>query len=277
MISFFGDISDEETIENLNYLLEIVSSDGGFIDADDEPTPVIAALESYGFLATLIDDMSEESHDAIEAFMDQLSSSSAALQVAAGECIALLYEKSYSDSAESDSDSDASGGPTSDPTAGSGGESTMTKRYEAYRRTDQLEEALEKLAHVSGRSMSKKDRKSLHTNFADILNSVRNPQHGPRYQTAIRADGSGAAYGSRMVVRLSATGVMRIDRWWKLVRLQGLRRVLRDGFVTHYELNPVIFEALPIMIHEKSKGAGLAASKARSKHFMGGTKYLNVP
>ena len=47
------------------------------------------------------------------------------------------------------------------------------------------------------------------------------------------------------MVRIHKTGVMRIDRWWKLHRLQGLRRVLQGGFVRHYESNEVVFETLP--------------------------------
>jgi Interferon-related developmental regulator (IFRD) len=271
MLSFFGDVADEESIDNLNFLLEIVSSDGAFIDASDEPGPVIAALESYAMLATLLDDLSSESHDAIEAFVEQLSSSNANVAIASGECIALLYEKSYSstDSSDSDSsDSEDSSSTTSSP---------KTKRYEAYRHTAELESILSSLAHVSSKQMSKKDRKSMHANFADILNSVRNPGHGPRYNTAIKDDGSGEAYGSRMTVRVSRDGVMRIDRWWKFVRLQGLRRVLRDGFAAHYEGNPAIFEALPIVVEEK-KGMSFKESKMRSKHFMGGTKgLLEIP
>jgi len=38
---------------------------------------------------------------------------------------------------------------------------------------------------------------------------------------------------------------MKIDKWWKLHRLQALRRVLGGGFVVHYEDNEVIFDSLP--------------------------------
>ena len=41
---------------------------------------------------------------------------------------------------------------------------------------------------------------------------------------------------------------MRIDAWWKLTRLQGLKRVLQGGFVGHYEKNELVFDTLPIMM-----------------------------
>lgn len=276
LMSFFGNISDDENIDNLNFFLEIVSSDGSFINASDEPAPVTAALEGYALLATLVDDMSSESHDAIEVFVDQLGSSHAAVAIAAGECIALLYEKAYeSTGSGSGGEDESSGDSDSDfDTHASATNAAPVRHYDPYRHTAQLESALEKLAHTSSKQMSKKDRKSLHSNFSDILNSVRHSGHGPRYSMAIKDDGSGAAYGSRMVVRISATGVMRIDRWWKLVRLQTLRRVLRDGFVAHYEANPAIFEALPIMLTQARTPLSTGASKMRSKHFAGGTKGL---
>ena len=51
-----------------------------------------------------------------------------------------------------------------------------------------------------------------------------------------------------MAVRIHKDGVMRIDKWWKLMRLKGLRRVLQGGFVVHYEKNGVVFESLPIVM-----------------------------
>ena len=251
--TFYGGASEDEILDNMTYLLEIVSSDGHYIDAGDEPDPVTTALEEWGFLATLIEDVSEISEDAMEAFIEQLESSDLSVQIAAGENIALLYEKSYTPPEEneilSDSDEDLNADPEDAP-----GAPKLIKRYDAYRRTDQLVHTLSSLAKLSTRSISKKDRKSIHTNFADILNSVEHPTHGPRYQNAINGE-TGRRYGSRMAVRIHKDGVMRIDKWWKLLRLKGLRRVLQGGFVVHYEKNGVVFESLPIvMTVERTKG-----------------------
>ena len=228
-------------------LLEIISSDGNSISAPDEPGPVSAALEEWGFLATLIDDLSAESEEAMECFLEQLESSDPGVQIAAGENIALLYEKSYTppeeDETFSDSDED---NLITDPDAGTRAPA-LVKRYSPYHRTDQVLHTLQTLASLSARNLSKKDKKSLHTNFADILSSVENPMRGPRYQNAINCE-TGRAYGSRMAVRIRGEGMMRIDQWWKMMRLKGLRRVLQGGFIRHYETNPVVFESLPIMI-----------------------------
>lgn len=246
--TFYGGASDDEILENMDFLLEIITSDGHTISASDEPEPVTAALEEWGFLCTLIDDMASQSEDAVEAFAEQITSSFPSVQIAAGENIALLFEKSFKQAdPEEDSladypDSEIVSDPDETP-----GVPKLIRLYSAYRRTDQLIHSLQSIASISTHHLSKADRKALRTNFADILNSVEYPTRGPRYQNAI-SDETGKRYGSRMVVRIPKGGVMTIDKWWKLTRLQGLKRVLQGGFMGHYERNEVVFETLPIMM-----------------------------
>ena len=242
--TFFGGASDDEILDNMAYLLEIVASDGSFIDAQDEADPVVAALEEWGSLSTLIDDLADESEDAAEYFVDQLSSSDPGVQIAAGENIALLYEKSYRPLTDDDSGTEFGGGDIIADPDDVPGVPKLVKNYDVYRRTDVLKDTLSDLASLNTRRLSKKEQKAIRTNFADILDSVEYPTHGPRYQNAISQD-TGKRYGSRMTVRIHKEGVMKIDKWWKLHRLQALRRVLESGFVKHYEANPIVFESLP--------------------------------
>lgn len=243
--AFWGGASDHEILEIMDFFLEIITSDGHTINAPNEPEPVVAALEEWGFLSTQIDDMAEQSEDAVEAFAEQINSSYPIVQIAAGENIALLFEKSFKqivpdeDSMADYSDSDLIADPDDDSE-----KPKLIRLYPAYRRTDQLVLDLSSIASISTHHLSKTDRKALRTNFSDILNSVEYPTRGPRYQNAI-SDETGKRYGSRMNVKINKGGVMRIDKWWKLHRLQGLRRVLQGGFVGHYERNEVVSETLP--------------------------------
>jgi len=238
--TFYGGASDEEILDNMAFLLEIAASDGDLISAQDEAGPVTAALEEWGFLATLADDLSSELEEALGTFTDQLSSSFPSVQIAAGENIALLYEKFYVAEDEDES-------PSSDSSDGEPDADAMISRpanvHPAFRNTDELISQLSELASLSTHRLSKKDKKSVRTNFSDILNSVRDPTSGPRYNNALNHDGK--IFGSRMMVKIGQDGVMRIDKWWKLHRLQGLRRILQGGFVNHYESNSVVFESLP--------------------------------
>ena len=245
--TFYGGASDDEILENMSYLLDIISSDGDSISAIDEPEPVTAALEEWGFLSTLIADLSLESEEAMDVFADQLPSSEVAVQIAAGENIALLYEKSYKPRKSDDDDDHADdydqAEGASDP-EDVPGERKLVQAYAPYHNPTQLIHTLSELASLNTRRISRKEQKEVRTHFADILNSIEHPTRGPRYQNAVSHE-TGKRYGSRMVVRIHQDGVMRIDKWWKLHRLQGLRRLLQGGFVTHYEKNDVVFDSLP--------------------------------
>ena len=240
--TFYGGASDDEVLDNMSYLLEIAASDGQSIYAQDEALPVTAALEEWGFLATLVDDLSSDLEEALATFTDQLSSSFPTVQIAAGENIALLYEKFEVpvDGVVSSSSGSSSAGELSDDDPRP---SRLANAHPAFRHTDDLVAHLSELASLSTHSISKKDLKAIRTNFSDILNSVNHPGCGPRYHNALNHHDK--AFGSRMKVKIGSDGVMKIDQWWKLHRLQGLRRILQGGFVTHYESNSVVFDSLP--------------------------------
>jgi hypothetical protein len=247
--AFFAGAGDDEILEIMTLFLEIVESDGASVEAQDEGNVVIAALEEWGLLATEIEDLQEETETAIEAFVEQLESADAGVQIAAGENIALLYEKSYTVQ-EDDEDVPEDGYSSDDPEALKQG-GRLVKRYQVYRRQDQLMHTLEELANVSTRRISKKDRKTLHSSFADIRNSVEKPTRGPGYSTAIDQE-SGRAYGAgRMKVRISKEVEVKIDKWWKLQRLNALRRTLQGGFKYHYDQNDVVSTALPFSMSRR--------------------------
>ncbi|CAN9440997.1 unnamed protein product [Alternaria alternata] len=240
--AFFAGAGDGEILDIMNLFIEIVESDGASIDAQDEGNVVIAALEEWGLLATEIEDLEEETEAAMEAFVEQLESADSGVQIAAGENIALLYEKSLTpqeedEDAPEDEDSD-------DPEHVRNGE-RLVKRYTVYRRQDQLLHTLDELANVSTRRISKKDRKALHSSFADIRNTVEKPSRGPAYSTALHEE-TGKAYGAgRMKVKINKNVEVRIDKWWKLQRLNALRRTLQGGFTYHYDQNEMVSTALP--------------------------------
>ncbi|KAF2110824.1 interferon-related developmental regulator-domain-containing protein [Lophiotrema nucula] len=247
--AFFGGASEDESEDVMTYLLEIIESDGLSVDAHDEGSVVVAALEEWGLLATGVEDIEETTEAAIEAFVDQLQSSDAGVQIAAGENIALLYEKSYTpreedeDISEEDVDSEDEEQPSRDD--------KLVKRYTVYRRQDQLLHTLDDLATISTRKISKKDRKTLHSSFADIRNSVEKPTRGPKYSTALDQETGRSYGGGRMKVRINRNVEVRIDKWWKLQRLNALRRVLQGGFTHQYDENEAVSRCLPFSVAGK--------------------------
>lgn len=239
----FCEVGDEDTNDSLNFLLEIASSDGAFVDATDDADTVIAALQEYGFLATYIEDLEAESEDAGATFVDQLESDSVYVQIAAGENLALLYEKSYTPMEEDETVSDLE---ETEDTSSSGDDSghsdgpKLIKRYNAYHNTYEVQEKVQALASLSSRKLNKHDKKKLHQSFASIQITLENPRLGLQTNSA-----------SRMTVRIHQEGEMKVDKWWKLMRLNALRRLLQGGFVNHYfEGNKQVLDTLPLIMRD---------------------------
>ncbi|KAI1539474.1 IFRD domain containing protein [Pyrenophora tritici-repentis] len=110
---------------------------------------------------------------------------------------------------------------------------------------------LNELAKISTRRVSKRDRRALHSSFADIRNTVEKPSRGPAYSTALDEE-TGKAYGAgRMKVKINRSVEVRIDKWWKLQRLNALRRTLQGGFTYHYDQNHMVSAALPFSMSAK--------------------------
>ena len=241
--TFYGGVTSEETADVMDIFLDIVSTDGNSIDEPDNAEVVVTALEEWGFLATQIEDMEENTEVAMETFVDQLDSSDVGVQIAAGDNIALLFEKSFTE-AESDDDVDED---EDDDLKEANGE-RMIKRYTVYRQQRQLEHTLQELSKASSKRLSKKDRKALHLTFRDILSTVEKPTRGPRYNTAL--DIEGREIGSRLKITIHNGGKMAIDKWWMLHRLNGLKRLLQGGLLVHFELNSVVAESLPVDVED---------------------------
>lgn len=264
--TIFGGAGTDGILEQMAFLLDIIATDGQSIEAKDDAAVVTAAIQQWGFLATQVDDFEEESEEAVQIFMDQLDSSDSNVQISAGENIALLYEKSYTPEEDEDEESDNSDESDEHENDTSTGPK-LVKRYNAYHNTPELESQLQSLATIHGKQISKRDKKSLHSNFASILTTVENPRRGPRYNTAIDQN-TNRHYGSTLTVKIGRHGVMSIDRWWKWVHLTALRRILQGGFAEHYfQGNRSVLNSLPVMMRMpvQSSGSGFVDRQGARK------------
>ncbi|KAI9715200.1 MAG: hypothetical protein M1828_001026 [Chrysothrix sp. TS-e1954] len=214
--------SEEDSEDIMGFLLEIISSDGAFIDSLDDVAVVAAATRAWTLLATQMEDMEESSPDIIETLIEQIQSADPEVQVAAGTGIALLYEKSYTPVEEDDKVSEDE----------DGNKAKSVKRYEPYRRKDQLLHQLTSITRLSPKSTSKKTKRMLHTNFADILRTVGHPTRGPKL---------------RKNIKIGDDTSMEVDTWWKLIVIDELKRVLQAGFLEHYRLNKIILQSAPAL------------------------------
>ncbi|KAI1292552.1 interferon-related developmental regulator-domain-containing protein [Xylaria venustula] len=217
--------------ELLDFLLEIVESDGHSIEAGDNGPVVAAALTAWGFVASNLDDLQEQSDQALEAFTEQLDSTDVDVQVAAGTNIALIFEaaREYEDETEEASN----------------------LQYDQHK----LVQRMTALVRESSKSVSKKDRKHLHASFNSVLTSLEHGK-GPGYSTARRMASNPHTGGSKMdfgeeyreygyreKIRIHNISMV-IDTWSLSARVQMLRSVLGAGLAIHYLENPLIKDLL---------------------------------
>ena len=245
---------DSDVLRTMNYLTEIITTDGENISTPDSAKTVSAAISAHALLTSRITSTSILKNavieDIVEPLVDQLTSSAPTVNVAAGEHLALLYEKSYR---ATDVDTDD---PKELPIDEKTGEPVKyIKLFDVYRRKDRLLQQLRDLAKSSSKKTAKSTRRTMKENLADVAQSVERPWVGPRFvsntigvdslantldghhsQSVESAEGKGGKNLIKLRVDLGSggRGIVPIDTWWKLLRLKALQSVLSGNGIMEY-------------------------------------------
>jgi hypothetical protein len=227
----YGGGSSDAAEETLDFFLEIVESDGQSVNASDSGAVVTAALHAWAFVASHMDDLTAQSESAIEAFMEQLDSSDPDVQTSAGVNIALLFESARDYEEET-------------------GES-FGMQYNQHRIVTRMGE----IVRDSSKTVSKKGRRQLRSNFASIVTSLERGK-GPGYSTAGRTGpnphtggprtdehGDFREFGYRQRIRIYNQFLL-INTWSLHARVELLKILLGGGFGMHYLENPVVRDIL---------------------------------
>lgn len=225
----YGGGSAEAAEETLDFLLEIIESDGSAVNAPDSGEVVTAALQAWAFVASHMEELTDQAETAIEAFIDQLDSTDAEVQIAAGTNIALLFESARDYEEET-------------------GES-FNMQYNQHRIMTRMAE----ISRTSSKAVSKKDRRHLKANFASIVTSLERGK-GPGYSTAGRSgpnphtggtktEETFHEFGYRNKIRVHNQFVL-ISTWSLQARTEVLRNIFGGGFGEHWLENPLVREIL---------------------------------
>lgn len=230
--AMYGDGSTEAAEDMMQYMTDIIESDGHTIDAPDDAAVVVAASKSWGFMAAHLDDLSDQSEQAMEAFVEQLDSSDAYVQTSAGDNIALLFENAH--------DMEESTGEK------------VNFKYDPKRLAQQMRDASK-----GSKSMSKRDRRHLKSDFNSIATGLERGK-GPGYSTAGWATsnphtggsmvesshgGDVNEFGYRQTIFVGKEK-LTIDSWALSAKVDFLKIVLAGGFPTHLSKNETVQEML---------------------------------
>lgn len=252
--TLYGGGSEVAAEEYLEFLLGIVESDGEAVGAGDNADVVTAALQSWSFVASQIDDISEQVFQAMEAFVEQLDSTDVDVQTSAGFNIAFIFEAARDHEEE-----------TGEP---------MNLQYDPKKLIARMSEA----SKPAARQTSRKDRRHLRKHFASIVTSLEHGK-GPGYSTsgrpAVNPHTGGSKvehdrddldeFGYREKLRVGDQVVV-IDSWSLMARIDVVRNVMGSGFPVHFNDNPTISDLLNSPDTEELPSYGLSSESKRSKN-----------
>jgi hypothetical protein len=231
MSALYGGGLEVTALELMEYLVEIVRTDGESIEAPDNAVVVGAALQGWSFLASHVSDYSEYADLAMDAFADQLDSPDMRIQAQTAECIALIYESSRNHE-------DDAGEPFQLP-------------YDPKR----LAERVTQLSKQNSKSVPRKDRRGLRERLVSVVTSLERGL-GPFYSTATYVPEKGevvdalqktaddrAEFGYRLKLKLGK-GSAKITTWSLLSRSSMMKELFKGGLVKHFSSNPIVQECL---------------------------------
>ena len=208
-IAFFSPtLSSRDIAPFLDFLVEIVKSNGHSIGHDDDEI-LAAAIESFGVLLSTLEDPYEPIHTHLPVVIDSLSSAALPVRLAAGETIALSYEL-VPPSSDDDEDDEFS-------------------EQIPYDDIDHLTSLLSSLSTTSTKKLSKNTRREQHSLFRDILRTVSTHQPLPTQK-----------------LRFAKREELKLDSWEKLLRLKHLRRIFTHGLHVHLAGNVHVREVLDL-------------------------------
>jgi hypothetical protein len=217
-IGFFSPtLSSEDILPIIQFLVEIVESNGHSIGEEEDDDVLAAALEAIGVLLGILEDPSNSIQETLPILVETLSSTSLAVRLAAGEVIALCYEL-VPPSPDSEDES-----PESVP----------------YDDIDHLTTLLSSLSTASTKKLSKNSRREQHSLFRDILRTVSSHQPLPTQK-----------------VRFAKREEVRLNSWEKLLRLKHLRKTFTHGLHVHLAGNMHVREVLDLSPSSELPSAG---------------------
>jgi hypothetical protein len=220
----FGSDSLTDSTGMLEYLVDIIETDGEAVNAPDSAVVVVAAIQAWTFIATFLEDLGDYVTDAMRAFNEQLESSDPDVQSAAGEAIAYIFEANR----DLERDSGETFDVPYDPAV--------------------LIAKFKRLAQGS-KSISRKDRTNVRGVFHSVITSLE-LKRGPHYSTALSPEArrgkiTGAyEYGYRTSIRIGNT-VVPITTWSMQIRNQMVKKLLGGGYPRHLQENPLMAEIFP--------------------------------
>lgn len=239
MAAFIGNPDEKVTISNLEFLHAIFH--GNMIASFEA---IESALKGWALLLTTVQKSYIYDHSIptdTEIFIDYLKSEDVDIRVAAGECLALLFEAAMNH--EEDFDLQAFGNDFGID-------------------VDNLLDLLHGLSADKTKTRAKKDKSKQRVPFKEILNYIEN----------------GEEPSESLVFKFQK---FNFGSWTELIQLEALREVLGEGLQNHFESNQLLHQIFNLTLDKNAKKLQLSAIEKRlfmspsSSVKKANTKYMN--
>eukprot|EP01118_Nematostelium_gracile_P016287 TRINITY_DN6705_c0_g1_i1.p1 TRINITY_DN6705_c0_g1~~TRINITY_DN6705_c0_g1_i1.p1 ORF type:complete len:388 (+),score=103.05 TRINITY_DN6705_c0_g1_i1:84-1247(+) len=221
ILLFVGNPDEQTTIASLEIFSKIFSAMEG------RPIVQTAAMRAWAFLVTTVSSNHVHSillPEHLQTFVTYLQSEDVELRVAAGECIALLFEIAREEEGEDFAMSDIGGYASVD--------------------VDELLNTLYSLSSDKTKQRAKKDKIKQKIPFKEIVNTVET--------------------GESPIETLSFKfQKFDFDSWHKIIQLNTLRDTLAQGLQTHFESNDLIQEIFNIRLDKEAVKQTLSQTEKR--------------
>ena len=243
----YGGGSAHSAEQVLEFLLEIIESDGQSIDSFDSCAVVNAALRAWGYVASYMGDLRPQSERALEALVEQLDSGDVDVIISAALNIALLLENCrFFEGQEESADVEDN-----------------ELQYGTHRAVARLQEILR---DAGSRGVTSRERRKLKASLTDVISSL-DKDVGPGFREArpsnphknkknkkkdedeeegddffessgkdSQRDNSWRDGGFTNSFRVYDR-ILVIDTWVLQARIEFLKQVLGGGLVAHFMEN----------------------------------------
>ncbi|GAO15178.1 uncharacterized protein UV8b_04660 [Ustilaginoidea virens] len=225
---------EEAALEVMQYLVDIVQTDGDSVELHDNEAVVAAAIVGWTFVASHVRDFSASADAAMNAFVEQLDSSVVDVQCNAAQAIALIFESARNYEAE------------------------MGEPFQLQCDPQRLAGRMRELIKASSsKSVPRKQRRKMRESLASVATSLERGV-GPFYSTALLfpdhiADGRATIsyrneegepeYGYRCHLRIGIYSTL-VSTWSLLSRARVMKILFREALQRHLFINPVVMECL---------------------------------
>nr|XP_043617870.1 interferon-related developmental regulator 1-like [Erigeron canadensis] len=245
--AFVGGIEPEETEKCMQIVWQVVHPKLGPNVVATKPSPgvITAVVSAWSFLLTTMDGWildPKSWQESVSYFSSLLEKDDRSVRIAAGEALALIYERGHLEKFCGSSKGD--------------GISSRNVTHIQGLRSKVLNQVRDLSAEAGGKGSIKKDLNTQRNTFRDILEFL---EYGHTPETSVKIGGES----------------LTTTTWSQLIQLNYIKGFLGGGFIKHMQENEFLHEVFSIAPKKKSLSGAVHVSEAEKRMYRSPNSIMN--